>query len=61
MANVWHPYDRPAFSDPLCLMDMTCMAPEAGFAPGWEKTRIVRLPTAIDQISGLSDPEEPAI
>jgi len=23
MLNIWHPWDRPAYRDPLCLLDMT--------------------------------------
>lgn len=54
MANVWHPYHLPAYTDPLCLMDMSSVV---GMTKGWEKTSVVRLPTAIDQLEGLGDEE----
>jgi hypothetical protein len=28
MYNVWHPRDRPAYKDPLCLLDCTSVEPK---------------------------------
>ena len=57
MVNLWQPFDRPAYSDPLALMDMTSMA----LPQGWEETSAVRrLPIAIDSLSSLGDNPEPS-
>ena len=57
LVNVWHPFDRPAYSDPLALMDMSSMA----LPTGWEETAAVRrLPIAIDQLASLGDNDEPS-
>ena len=57
MVNLWHPFDRPAYSDPLALLDMTSV----DLPPGWETTSAVRrLPIAIDTLSSLGDNAEPS-
>lgn len=50
IVNIWHPIDRPAFKDPLCLLDATSIA------PGSEAADNPKLPFNIDFIlSGLRD------
>jgi hypothetical protein len=57
LVNCWHPFDRPAYSDPLALMDMSSLNLE----PGWEETSALRrLPIAIDSLSSLGDNDEPS-
>ena len=41
MVNIWHPFDRPAYKDPLCFLDATSreggfqtQLPEDGTFPG---------------------------
>lgn len=41
MVNLWHPRDRPAYKDPLCLLDFSSLAPEEAAPSGVEMVRYV--------------------